>query len=52
MKQYKYNRAIINIIGEVDRKNAEEAAKIFFRKVIRCRKNNMKRNDNNGNGKR
>lgn len=50
MKQYRYNNAIINISGEVDRKKIEEATVIFLKKADKCRKKKEKRD--NGNSKR
>lgn len=52
MKQYKYNNAIINIRGEVDREKIEEATIIFMKKADKYRKNKMKGNHQNGNNKR
>lgn len=42
MKQYKYNNAIINIRGEVNREKVEEATIIFMKKADKCRKNKAK----------
>ena len=33
MKQFRYNTAVINIKGKVDREKLEEVVKVFFRKV-------------------
>lgn len=52
MKQFKYNNAIINISGEVNREKIEEATIIFLKKADKCRKNKSKREDQNGNIKR
>lgn len=52
MKQYRYNNAIINISGEVDRDKIEEATIIFLKKADKCRKNKMKEKNQNGNDKR
>lgn len=52
MKQFKYNNAIINISGEVDREKIEEATIIFLKKADKCRKNKLKEKDQNGNVKR
>lgn len=52
MKQYKYNNAIINIRGKVDREKIEEATIIFMKKVDKCRKSKMKEKNQNGNSKR
>lgn len=45
MQQYKYNNAIINISGEVDKEKIKEATIIFLKKADKCRKNKAKRND-------
>lgn len=52
MKQYKYNNAIINIRGEVNREKIEEATIIFMKKADKCRKNKAKGKNQNGNTKR
>lgn len=49
MKQYKYNNAIINVRGEVNREKIEEATIIFLKKADKCRKNKSKEKSNNGN---
>lgn len=52
MKQFKYNNAIINISGEVNREKIEEATIIFLKKADKCRKNKLKGKNQNGNTKR
>lgn len=52
MKQYKYNNAIINISGEVNREKIEEATIIFMKKADKCRKNKAKEKKQDGNNKR
>lgn len=52
MKQYRYNNAIINIRGEVDREKIKEATIIFLKKADKCRKNKSKERKQNGNDKR
>lgn len=52
MKQYKYNNAIINIRGEVNREKIEEATIIFMKKADKCRKNKAKEKKRDGNDKR
>lgn len=52
MKQYKYNNAIINVRGEVDREKIKEATIVFLKKADKCRKNKLKEKNQNGNGKR
>lgn len=47
MKQYRYNNAIINISGEVNREKIEEATIIFLKKADKCRKNKAKGKDQN-----
>lgn len=51
MKQFRYNNAIINIRGEVDRKKIEEATIIFLKKADKCRKNKQKGKNQNGDTK-
>lgn len=52
MKQYKFNNAIINVRGEVDREKIEEATIIFLKKADKCRKNKMKEKNSNANNER
>ena len=52
MKQFKYNNAVINVCGEVDRKKIEEATIIFLKKADKCRKNREKGKNQNGINKR
>lgn len=52
MKQYRYNNAIINISGEVNRDKIEEATIKFLKKADKCRKNKEKGINQNGNNKR
>lgn len=49
MKQYRYNNAIINIRGEVNREKIEEATIIFMKKADKYRKNKLKENGERGN---
>lgn len=48
MKQYRYNNAIINIRGEVNREKIEEATIIFMKKADKCRKNKLKEKSKRG----
>lgn len=52
MKQYRYNNAIINVRGEVNREKIEEATIRFLKKADKCRKKKSKVEDQNGNNKR
>lgn len=52
MKQYRYNNAIINISGEVNREKIEEATIIFLKKADKCRKNKLKETVKDGRIKR
>lgn len=49
MQHFKYNNAIINIAGEVDRKKLEAATIRYMKKVDRCRRNKVKEKNQNGN---
>ena len=49
MQHFKYNNAIINITGKVDRKKLEEATIRYMKKVDRCRRNKLKEKIQNGN---
>lgn len=47
VQRFKYNNAIINITGEVDRKKLEEAMIRYMRKVDKCRRNKLKETNQN-----
>lgn len=52
MKRYRYNTAIINIDGKINRQKVEEATKVFFTKMHKHKKNKTKGVDRLGGIKR
>ena len=52
MKQYRYNSVIINVTGNINRSRIEAATKVFYKKVMKQMKREVKGVTRNGNIKR